>query len=30
MLGHSDTKTTSRYIGATERDDDTVVDYLRY
>ena len=30
MLGHSDPKTTSTYIGAYERDDDTAVDYVRY
>jgi integrase len=30
MLGHSDPKTTSRYIGSMESDDDTAVDYVRY
>jgi integrase len=30
MLGHSDVKTTMRYIGAMENDDDTAVDYVRY
>ena len=30
MLGHSDPKTTTRYIGAYERDDDTAIDYVRY
>jgi len=30
MLGHEDPKTTARYIGADETDDDTAVDYVRY
>jgi integrase len=30
MLGHSDPKTTSRYIGAGEQDDNTAVDFVRY
>lgn len=30
MLGHSDPKTTARYIGAFEDDDNTAVDYVRY
>jgi integrase len=30
MLGHSDPKTTSRYIGADFNDDDTAVDRLKY
>ena len=30
MLGHSDPKTTARYIGAFEQDDNTAVDYVRY
>jgi integrase len=30
MLGHSDPKTTARYIGAYEQDDDTAVDHIRY
>jgi hypothetical protein len=29
MLGHEDPKTTARYIGADETDDDTAVDYVR-
>lgn len=29
-LGHSDPKTTSHYIGATEHDDNTAGDYVRY
>ena len=29
-LGHSEPKTTSRYIGATEHDDNTAGDYVRY
>ena len=29
-LGHSDPKTTARYIGADIPDDDTAVDYVRY
>lgn len=30
MLGHADPKTTTRYIGAYEQDDNTAVDYVRY
>lgn len=30
LLGHSDPKTTSHYIGALEDDDDTATDYVRY
>ena len=30
MLGHSDPKTTIRYIRALENDSDTAVDYVRY
>jgi integrase/recombinase XerC/integrase/recombinase XerD len=30
MLGHSDPKTTARYIGAFDDDDNTAVDYVRY
>lgn len=30
MLGHSDPKTTIRYIGALENDSDTAVDYVNY
>jgi integrase/recombinase XerD len=30
MLGHSDPKTTARYIGAYDQDDNTAVDYVRY
>jgi integrase len=30
MLGHSDPKTTTRYIGALENDDQTAVDFVRY
>ncbi len=29
-LGHSDPKTTAHYIGATEHDDNTAGDYVRY
>lgn len=29
-LGHSDVKTTMRYIGAMDNDDDTAVDYVHY
>ena len=29
-LGHSDPKTTARYIGADLPDDDTAVDFVRY
>jgi site-specific recombinase XerD len=29
-LGHSDPKTTARYIGADQSDDDTAVDFVRY
>lgn len=30
MLGHSDPKTTARYIGAFDDDDNTAVDFVRY
>jgi integrase len=30
MLGHSDPKTTARYIGAFDDDDQTAVDFVRY
>ncbi|MBN1313194.1 MAG: site-specific integrase [Anaerolineae bacterium] len=30
MLGHSDPKTTARYIGAFDDDDNTAIDYVRY
>jgi len=30
MLGHSDPKTTARYIGAFEDDDNTAIDYVKY
>ena len=30
MLGHSDPKTTIRYIGALENDDETAVDHVKY
>jgi integrase len=30
MLGHSDVKTTMRYIGSVEDDDNTAVDFVRY
>lgn len=30
MLGHSDPKTTMRYIGSVENDDNTAVDFVRY
>jgi integrase len=30
MLGHTDPKTTARYIGSSEDDGDTAVDYVRY
>jgi integrase len=30
QLGHSDPKTTARYIGAYQEDDNTAVDYVRY
>ena len=30
MLGHADPKTTTRYIGAFEDDNNTAVDYVRY
>ena len=30
MLGHSDPKTTARYIGAYDQDENTAVDYVRY
>jgi site-specific recombinase XerC len=30
MLGHSDPKTTARYIGAFEDDNNTAIDYIRY
>jgi integrase len=30
MLGHSDPKTTIRYIGALDDDDNTAVDYVHY
>lgn len=30
MLGHSDPKTTARYIGSDENDDSTAIDYVRY
>lgn len=30
MLGHSDPKTTARYIGAFEDDDHTAIDFVRY
>jgi integrase len=30
MLGHSDPKTTARYIGAFEDDDQTAIDFVRY
>lgn len=30
MLGHSDPKTTTRYIGALENDDETAVDHVHY
>lgn len=30
MLGHSDPKTTARYIGAFDGDGETAVDYVRY
>jgi integrase len=30
MLGHSDPKTTARYIGAFDDDDNTAVDYVHY
>lgn len=30
QLGHSDPKTTARYIGAFESDDNTATDYVRY
>jgi integrase/recombinase XerD len=30
MLGHSDPKTTARYIGANQDDTDTATDYVRY
>ena len=30
MLGHADPKTTARYIGAFEDDNNTAVDYVRY
>lgn len=30
LLGHQDPKTTARYIGAYDQDDDTAIDYVRY
>ena len=30
MLGHADPKTTARYIGAFEDDNNTAIDYVRY
>ena len=30
VLGHADPKTTARYIGAYEEDDNTAIDYVRY
>lgn len=30
LLGHADPKTTVKYIGALENDDDTAIDYVRY
>ena len=30
MLGHSDVKTTMRYIGSEEDDDHTAIDYLKW
>lgn len=30
LLGHADIKTTMRYIGSTENDDQTAVDFVRY
>jgi len=30
MLGHSDPKTTARYIGAYDDDDHTAIDYIQY
>lgn len=30
VLGHSDPKTTARYIGAYEDDDNTAIDFVRY
>lgn len=30
LLGHSDVKTTMRYIGSDENDDNTAVDFIRY